>query len=78
MKWMNKGHEFDELGHFFQTNNKIVIIGSSEEENSALKKKLDFLDVSIETTAVLPAKKTKFSKLLYKLLLKLPPPPPPR
>jgi organic radical activating enzyme len=43
MKWINKGHEFDELGAVFQKNNIIVLIGK-RSDNDAVREKLNFLD----------------------------------
>jgi hypothetical protein len=47
MKWINKGHEFDELGAIFQKNNTLVLIGK-QSENKVLGKKLEFLNVAVE------------------------------
>jgi organic radical activating enzyme len=47
MKWTNKGHEFDEIGAVFQKNDTLVLVGK-QSDNDVLKKKLDFLDVTIE------------------------------
>ena len=46
MKWINKGHEFDELGAVFQKNKDILVV-SSKHGYEKIKQKLDFLDVDI-------------------------------
>jgi len=60
MKWLNKGHEFDELGNFFKENNRIFIAGTLHD-NIALYKKLDFLNCKIE-------RKTCFFLFLFSYL----------
>jgi hypothetical protein len=51
MKWTNKGRQFDELGAVFMQNNRIVLIGS-REDNINLYTKLSFLDVNITLYSV--------------------------
>jgi organic radical activating enzyme len=48
MKWINKGHEFDRLGAMFQKNKTLVLIGK-QSDNDTVRKKLNFLDVMIES-----------------------------
>jgi organic radical activating enzyme len=74
MEWVTKGHEFDILGAVFQKNNKLFIVGTAED-NEVLCKKLDFLDIAIETSPLLKGRKSKLSKLFYLLLNLLASPP---
>jgi MoaA/NifB/PqqE/SkfB family radical SAM enzyme len=73
MKWANKGHEFDVLGNIFKKNNRLVLVGTLEDNNN-LCEKLNFLDIAIIKFNV-SGKRTKISKLFY-LLLNLSSPPP--
>jgi organic radical activating enzyme len=67
MKWTNKGREFDELGAVFKKNDTLVLLGT-KNENGALKAKLQFIGVPIETVSVLMgSKKSLFGKILLVL-----------
>ncbi len=44
MKWINKGHEFDELGQFFKQIEEILFVGD-EDEFSSFQTKIAFLSI---------------------------------
>ncbi|MEI0557277.1 radical SAM protein [Brachyspira intermedia] len=46
MKWINKGHEFDELGKIFEKNKDLLFLGNVEKAKS-MKQKLSFLGANI-------------------------------
>ncbi|MEI0702370.1 hypothetical protein [Brachyspira intermedia] len=46
MKWINKGHEFDEIGNIFKQNKDLLFLGDIEKSKK-MKECLSFLDANI-------------------------------
>jgi organic radical activating enzyme len=75
MKWTNKGHEFDELGAVFQNNSTLVLIGK-QSDNDVLRKKLDFLGITIENISFdsdikIRSSKDSFVNLFHRVFNKI-------